>query len=377
MKIMRNVYISATNVLTALGTSPEVVMEAMLAGQCGIHLCEDPDISSAPFWASRIDIASLPVDLDDAYTRFERLIISSVSLASRISDVNLASDSTLFLLSTTKGNIDELPRGKRLKLHESAAFIAGYFGNRQRPVVVSNACISGTAALLTARRIIQSGQYKNVVVAGADLVSSFVLSGFQSFKALSEGPCKPFDSERTGLSLGEGAGTIILSAENTSSIYKDWIIAGGGISNDANHISGPSRTGEGLRLAVEAAISDAGARGFSRETIGYISAHGTATLYNDEMEAKAINAVYLQEVPLSSYKGYWGHTLGAAGLIETAMALKSVSAGKLLPSLNYSSHGVSSPLHVLTTETASASRCFLKTSSGFGGCNAALLIGKI
>ncbi len=373
MKVMRNVYISATNVLTALGNNPEAVMSAMLTGECGIHLCEDP----APFWASRIDMSSLPVDLSEEYTRFERLIINSVSLAARNSAVDLASDSTLFLFSTTKGNIDELPQGRRLKLHESGAFLARYFGNSQWPVVVSNACISGTAAILTGKRLIQSGQYKNVVVTGADLVSSFVLSGFQSFKALSEGPCKPFDSERTGLSLGEGAGTIILSAENASSAYADWIIAGGGISNDANHISGPSRTGEGLQLAIEAAIADAGTKGFTREMIGYISAHGTATLYNDEMEAKAINAVRLQDVPLSSYKGYWGHTLGAAGLVETAMALESVSAGKLLPSLNYSSHGVSLPLHVLIEKTATSSRCFLKTSSGFGGCNAALLVGKI
>ena len=377
MKEMCNVYVSASNVLTALGNNPEAVMKAMLSGQSGIYHYDDQSIAPSPFWASRIDMLGLPITLSDDFTRFEKLIINSISLAARDLDTNLASDSTLFLFSTTKGNIDELPKGRRLKLHESGAFIARYFGNIQSPVIISNACISGTAAILAGKRLIQSGQFKNVVVAGADLVSSFVLSGFQSFKALSEGPCKPFDSERTGLSLGEGAGTMILSAENRSNKYKDWVIAGGCLSNDANHISGPSRTGDGLQLAIEGAIADAGNKGFRKEMIGYISAHGTATLYNDEMEAKAINTAQLQRIPLSSYKGYWGHTLGAAGLIEAAMALESVSAGKLLPSLNYKSHGVSLPLNVLTEETATSSRCLLKTSSGFGGCNAALLIGKI
>ncbi len=373
----RKVYISATNALTALGLNPEDTLRGMREARSGIRLWEDEAVSAEPFWASRLDFAALPLDPPREFSRFERMVAHSIALAAARSPIDLRADTTLFLFSTTKGNIDLLPDGGRLKLEESCAYIARYFGNANRPVVVSNACISGTAAIILGKRFIQSGRYRHVVAVGADLVSAFVLSGFQSFKALSEGPCKPFDRDRTGLSLGEGAATMILSADNDSGKYVDWIVAGGSISNDANHISGPSRNGEGLALAIEAALSDAGQVGIPRENLGFISAHGTATPYNDEMEAKALNAAGLQNVPLSSYKGYWGHTLGAAGLIEAVMTLEALSERLLLPSLNYVNHGVSLPLDIVVSERVSEATCFLKTSSGFGGCNAALVIGKI
>ena len=173
-------------------------------------------------------------------------------------------------------------------------------------------------AILTGMRLVQSGQYENAVVAGADVISKFVLSGFQSFQAISSAPCKPFDAARDGINLGEGAGTVILTSnKNYSSGVK---VTGGSVSNDANHISGPSRTGEELNLAINKALN---AAELNATDIDFISAHGTATIYNDEMEAKAITLAGLQSFPVNSLKGYYGHTLGAAGLIESIISIQS------------------------------------------------------
>jgi 3-oxoacyl-[acyl-carrier-protein] synthase-1 len=122
------------------------------------------------------------------------------------------------------------------------------------PLVVSNACISGLLGMIVGMRLIQSGQYEHAVVAGADVVSKFVLSGFQSFHAISNEPCKPFDEARNGINLGEAAGTVVLSA---SKAYSNGIsIKSGAVSNDANHISGPSRTGEELFHAISRSMKE-------------------------------------------------------------------------------------------------------------------------
>ena len=130
--------------------------------------------------------------------------------------------------------------------------------------------------------MIRSDRYDHIVVCGADLVTEFVLSGFNSFLSLCTGPCKPFDKERQGLSLGEAAGTIILTADKSLTTIKEICVGDGYSSNDANHISGPSRTGEGLTIAIKRTLEH------SKGKIDYVSAHGTATPYNDEMESIAL-----------------------------------------------------------------------------------------
>ena len=150
-------------------------------------------------------------------------------------------------------------------LTSSADVIKEYFGLAHQPEILSVACISGVAALIWGHRLIQEGRYDHVIVCGADVLSKFVISGFMSFKALSPEICKPHDKDRVGLNLGEAAATIILS----SKIQSDFRIVNGSTSNDANHISGPSRTGEGLYRASVQALNE--------QRIDYISAHGTAT----------------------------------------------------------------------------------------------------
>ena len=186
----------------------------------------------------------------ERYTRFEQLAILSISYALAQTHIDVADKRMLFVLSTTKGNVEllddenqpNIPR-ERIRLGKSAAVIARFFGNPNQPVVVSNACISGVCAQATAHRLMQSGRYTHAVVCGCDVQSKFIVSGFQSFKALSSEPCLPFDVHRTGLNLGEAAATMILRADESAA--DGWTSGHIAIRNYANHISGPSRTGEG------------------------------------------------------------------------------------------------------------------------------------
>jgi 3-oxoacyl-[acyl-carrier-protein] synthase-1 len=148
---------------------------------------------------------------------------------------------------------------------------------------------------------------------------------------------------------------------------------GGSVTNDANHISGPSRTGLELSMAMDKALLESG---LETGSIDYISAHGTATVFNDEMESKAINLSHLEEVPVNSYKGYWGHTLGAAGIIESVALVASMKRNILFRSAGYDEEGVPEKINVIReTVSSPVDRC-MKTASGFGGCNTALVFQK-
>ncbi|HMG11467.1 MAG TPA: beta-ketoacyl synthase N-terminal-like domain-containing protein, partial [Mucilaginibacter sp.] len=211
----------------------------------------------------------------------------------------------------------------------------------------------------------------HAVVTGADVISKFVLSGFQSFQAISPELCKPFDVNRNGINLGEGAATVILSAQKTS---EDSIqIIGGAVSNDANHISGPSRTGEELYFAIDKAMKSAG---LQAGDIDLISAHGTATIYNDEMEAKAITLAGLQAVPVNSLKGFYGHTLGASGLIEAIISAQSLKQNLIIPTKGFKEQGDANPINVCSQLISKQLNSCLKIASGFGGGNAAIILTK-
>ena len=362
------VYIAAHNIVSPLGNTTDSNFNELLKGQSGIRQHALAGIHDQPFYASLLPEQS-EEDNSKAYTKFERMLIHSISAALNNSEVDITKASTGIVISTTKGNISLIETKNspayKLPLHYTAKIIAAHFGNPNQPAVVSNACISGLTALITAKRMIEAGLYKNVVVAGADVITSFVFSGFNAFQAISPDACKPYDAARNGVTLGEAAATIILSARGEGTR-----LAGVAGSNDANHISGPSRTGEELKIAMLKAMTDAG---LTSKNIDFISAHGTATLYNDEMEAKAIALAGLQSVPVNSLKGYYGHTLGAAGLLESVIAIQSMKTSTILPTLGFKNLGVSQPIHVSDKiETKSINHC-LKTASGFGGCNAAVI----
>jgi 3-oxoacyl-[acyl-carrier-protein] synthase I len=382
---MAGVFVVSDNILSPLGATTAENFAQLGKAVSGIKLHDDAAMSVTPFYASLF--ASAPGDrtfadpgADDLalYTKFEQLLITSIGEALHNSAVDPGNKNTVLILSSTKGNISLLETEnydpalkERIALYSSAKWVAGYFGFANPAIVTSNACISGIVAILTGMRLIQSGWYENAVIAGADVISKFVLSGFQAFQAISPEPCKPFDRDRSGINLGEGAATLILCAHPGNG--KGIRVSGGAVSNDANHLSAPSRTGEELSFAIEKTLKDAG---LSTTDIDFISAHGTATLYNDEMEAKAITLAGLAAVPVNSLKGYYGHTLGAAGLIESIISIRSLEENLVLPTLGFERMGVSQPLNICERLLKAPLKNCLKTASGFGGCNAALALSK-
>lgn len=373
---MRPVYVAADNVISPIGNTTALNMEQLRKGVSGITEHFNVNISPTPFYASLFAEGDFK---DDAtYTKFEKLLIASVEKALAGCTIDHQDERTLLIVSSTKGNISLLETDpdrpdlkERIALHTSAKLVAHHFGFKTQPITVSNACISGIMAILTGLRLLQGGQYDNAVVVGADVITKFVLSGFQSFQAVSAGPCRPFDANRTGITLGEGAATMILT---TDSEYSNEVrVLSGAVSNDANHISAPSRTGEELCQAINRSLTDAG---LTADDVDFVSAHGTATSYNDEMEAKALALAGLSKVPVNSLKGFYGHTLGAAGLIESVISVQSLKENIILPTPGFAEPGVSSNINITTQLASSPVKTFLKTASGFGGCNGAVLFSK-
>ncbi len=366
---MKKVWMASDCVLSPLGTTTEDNFCNIQKGLSGIHQIHESKFSATPIFASNIQ----DIIIEHGQTRFESMCCHVIRHV--LKGITLPVNRTILILATTKGNISLLEEEKvdhpRINLHATAAWLADQFKIKHQ-LVVSNACISGVMAMLVAKRMLQSNEYDHAVVVGADVLSKFVVSGFQSLQALSNEPCKPFDENRMGINLGECAAASILTTKPEIFPVKPFIIIrGGGLSNDANHISGPSRTGEELSIAVRDALEDAD---LSTSEIDFISAHGTATLYNDEMEAKAFNLLGMEATPLNSMKGYFGHTLGAAGVVESIMSAQSLLHQELIATKGFETLGVTMPLNVIQSPEKKSIKNCLKTSSGFGGCNAALIL---
>ncbi|HET6244609.1 MAG: beta-ketoacyl synthase [Bacteroidetes bacterium] len=383
---MQKVFVESHNILSPLGNTTLENFIQVQNGHSGVKLHHRKDLHDEGIWASIIgagqfeEITKGIINCNN-FTRFEKLLIASINNALITSSVDLSSNETIFIFSTTKGSIELLEKQdaspelyERMSLHNSCSLVSNYFKNENKPVIISNACVSGVTAILYARRVLASGSFKNAVIVGADTFSKFVFSGFLSFQALSQGRCSPFSNNRDGINLGEAAATIIITtqAEYVAQGVKMEVL-NGAISNDSNHISGPSRTGQELSTAIDKAIQ---LSGISAKDIGFISAHGTATLFNDEMEAKAFNLSGLQNTPVNSLKGYFGHTLGAAGLVESIISILSLKQGIVIPTAGFSELGVSPPINVCNNKINNTMRYFLKTASGFGGCNATLVFSK-
>ncbi|MDQ6528527.1 beta-ketoacyl synthase N-terminal-like domain-containing protein [Flavobacterium sp. LHD-85] len=378
--MLREIYITETNCITPLGFDVESNISAILSGDSGIQLHNDVSLMPNPFYASiisneKINSAFSKISTETKYSRLEKMMILALEPIIKNSNVELNSK-TAFILSTTKGNVTALANDSgdnfnNAHLDVLAKNVANFFGFQTQPIVVSNACVSGILAVSVAKRMIQSELYDSVFVVAGDEVSEFVLSGFNAFQAMSELPCKPYSKNRTGVSLGEAAAAVLVSAEAKNAKIK---VIGDSSINDANHISGPSRTGEGLFRSIQNALKEAQ---IEAQKLDYISAHGTATPYNDEMEAIALTRLDLQNVPVNSLKGFYGHTLGASGLLETVIAIESANQNKLFESKGFDEIGVSENINVIEKNGEKNIEYFLKTASGFGGCNTAVVFEKV
>ena len=360
-----NIYIGATSLRSCLGNKAQTVA-AMHRGESGLRYSD----------AFSMHVGSAEVALIDGYTRFESLLIGEIAEVLSQSALSLAEGDVQLVISTTKGNVELLAEdceevADGAFLYASAEKIASYFGAVKAPIVVSNACISGLSALVVAKQHIASGKCRHAVVVGGDVLSQFITSGFASFKSISAKPCRPYDAERDGLTLGEAAGAVVLTSDVELADEMQVRVAGGAISNDANHISGPSRTGDGLYYAIRNAMAEAGVKS---EEIGFVNTHGTATRFNDEMESKAVAWAELCNTPLNSLKGYIGHTLGASGIVEAILCIEQLREGRIFGTAGFVSSDTPHELQLSALEQPITKRCCVKTASGFGGCNAAIVL---
>ncbi|OXA94391.1 beta-ketoacyl-[acyl-carrier-protein] synthase family protein [Flavobacterium hercynium] len=377
--MIREVYITETNCITPLGFDVPSNISAIVHGDSGIQRHEDASLMPVPFYASIISNEKINAAFEKIsstkYSRLEKLMILALEPIIKNSKVALNSK-TAFILSTTKGNVTALKVDSEENFNNAhldvlAQNVADFFQFKTQPIVVSNACVSGILAVSVAKRMIQSELYDNIFIVAGDEVSEFVLSGFNAFQAMSDSPCKPYSKNRTGVSLGEATAAVLVSAEGEKAKIK---VIGDSSINDANHISGPSRTGEGLFRSIQNALQEAQ---INASQIDYISAHGTATPFNDEMEAIALNRLDLQKAPINSLKGFYGHTLGASGLLETVIAIESVNQNMLFESKGFDEIGVSETINVIHKNEEAKIKYFLKTASGFGGCNTAVVFEKV
>lgn len=365
--MFKSVYISAVNCASPLGVDLESNWATLTKGESAIRAVDVGMVKGA-YVAKFVDPISLSEEPSLSF--LENLCLR---VAAPLVKDKVITERTGFVLSTTKGNIDKLQsnQAKEVELGRLGDLLVRRLGFVSKPVVVSHACVSGLLAVSVAKRLIQMGQYDEVLVLAADQVSEFVLSGFQSFQAMSNGPCRPFDATRDGVTLGEAAAAAWLTQREAGSAVQ---ILGEGAINDANHISGPSRTGEGLVRSIQSAFKEAG---ITTDTIDFVSAHGTATVYNDEMEAIAFDRMGLSGIPTHSLKGYYGHTLGASGLLELVIAIKSLGENVLVPTKGFNTLGTSRYLNIIQKLVPSTLNYCLKTASGFGGSNAAMIIKKV
>ena len=358
-------YIIADNIISPLGETSEENYLSVKAGRSGIRAYE-PGTCNIPegFYASLL------------FEDFETLALKSAQKAIGNVQLELKGKRTAFILSSTKGNIEE-----NISLADSAQRIASQLGIDAKPIVVCNACISGLSALILGNRLIDSDLYDAAIVCGCDTPRQFILSGFQSLKALSPEPCRPFDMERMGLNLGEAAATLILSKNPLQGNF--WRMGDGFIRNDAFHISTPSKTANGLYLSLQRTlesftkeISSACEQIDLKEHLAFINAHGTATLFNDQMESVAIGRAGLSDLPANAYKSFWGHTMGAAGILETIISMKAIDDDTILGTRGFSELGVSGEMNICAENRPTDKKGFIKMLSGFGGCNATIWAAK-
>lgn len=318
-----------------------------------------------------------------------REAISDAGIADTIRDANI-----LLSLGTTLGGMlsgeafhrEVIKKGlarARLSLvsdylaHHQAANLFREFELKGDFLIFSNACASGTNAIGHAFRSIKRGEYDMAICGGYDTMSEFTFAGFNSLMAVSPDVCRPFDRNRDGLVLGEGAGILILedmehALRRNARIFGE--IAGYGESSDAYHITSPDPSGEPAAVAIKKALSESG-----MQSVDYINAHGTGTKYNDAMEANAIKSGFgsmAEKIPVSSIKPMIGHLLGGAGAVEAIITVQSINKKNIPPNINYETTDTDCGLNIIAKAEACNIRTALSNSFGFGGSNASIIFSE-
>jgi len=393
----RTIVITAIGVVSPYGTGLDCLQAGMLAGKC----CLAPSRDLYPgFEGTTAQVeGALPVRDWSGYrlSRTDRLAVLAARNAVREPDRDgdAFCESGVVMASTVAGLTeidpevtrnptvwykgDGLGRAATYPAAHVADAVADYLGARGPRFTVSVACASGAIAIILAANLLLDGAAPMMLAGGSDALCPFTLSGFSSLQALDTDPCRPFDQNRKGLNIGEGAAVLVLETFERALERKADVLAvlrGWAMSNDAFHSTAPQEQGSGLVACMAAAMEMAGVRS---DAIGYVNAHGTGTPLNDAAEAKAYESVFRgcrRAVPVSSTKSYFGHCLGAAGALEAVVTIIAVRCGALFPTLR-----LTDPIDCLAVDWLRGEvqlqdlPLALTVSAGFGGSNAALIFG--
>lgn len=379
--------------LNALGATRASILEALQAGRTGlVPLASTPELPQAPDFetaigAVRTELPQLQGDLAPWTTRIARMakhLIDELEEPLRRARERWRPERIAVLLGTSTAGAETTESAYRVfietgelpghydfrRQHTFGAVqhaVARMTGARGPAWMTSTACTSSAKPLATARRLIAADQIDAAIVGGIDTLCSMTLLGFQSLQALDSRPCRPFSSERRGISIGEGGALALVEREGEARV----LIEGVGETSDSYHISAPHPEGRGALDAMREALAQADCR---PDQVDHINAHGTGTQLNDIAEAGAIASLFGEEIPVVSTKGFTGHTLGAAGAIEFAFAAYAVEEGWIPPSLHADPIDPKVSLNVPTGVTRGRFRRVLSNSFAFGGNNVSVLV---
>jgi 3-oxoacyl-(acyl-carrier-protein) synthase len=376
-----SVAVAGCGAITAVGCGVDALRAALRANASGLSACEK--FISPRFQSNIVGVALPDGDNENPALQLATTALTEARKQTRKILSAIPSDRIGLVLATTKANIgvlerfaENLPCSDSARRHLQGSFLADDLAVEHAahgPVqCVSTACVSGLIAIQQSAKMIQRGDADVVFVVGVDHLSAFVVAGFTALKAIDPNGCRPFDATRCGLSLGEAGAAIVLVRADLAP-HSSIKIRGWGGSNDANHLTGPSRDGSGLAQAMLSALASAK---LSPQEIDYVNAHGTGTPYNDAMESMALRAVFGDVCPpFSGLKGMLGHTLGAAGVVETIACVLAMQENFLpgTPRLNVTAEGVPASI-VRKPRPVAKLNHVLKLNTGFGGTNGALIL---
>ena len=374
--------IISNNITSPLGLTTEQTYKAVREGKSGLshYPCENGEGGwndlPFPIEASLFSKEQWDKIMVDGFSKFESLVLHSVKAA--ISTLIFNKERAILILSSTKGDIELLEKGEEMpSLADAAKKVSLAIGIENDPIVVCNACISGVSAIILGQRLVDCGNFTHVIVCGADVQSRFIVSGFQSLKALSDEPCRPFDKDRAGLNLGEGAAYLVM--ETAASASKRGVkpmcqLSGYGNACDAFHQTASSPEGEGAWLAMQEALRMAG---LQPGEIQYVNAHGTGTPNNDESESHALRRIFGEDLPpVSSTKSFTGHTTSASGSIEAVICMLALEHQFMPPQINWHTPMDDGIVPVTDSTPKQEIRHILSNAFGFGGNDSSLVISK-
>lgn len=392
---MQPLKITAASLVNALGKGKTATLEALRDQRSGLQQAKDPDIQFDSWLGKVPGLEDRP--LEDAWARFDcrnnRLAKLGLDTDGFREAIHLASDCYgthrigMFLGTSTSGiaateqayqqrdaRNGSLPDSFDLlgthNIHSLVSFSQKYLGLNGVGLTISTACSSSAKVFAAATRYIEAGLCDAAVVGGVDSLCLTTLYGFHSLQLVSPQPCRPWDVQRNGITIGEAAGFALLEKpDDTPGI----VLKGYGESSDAYHMSTPHPQGAGAGLAMQRALRRAGV---AASDIGYINLHGTATPSNDAAEDRAIMNIFGRNTPCSSTKGWTGHTLGAAGITEALISMLVLENDLLPANLNMSEKDPALSVDILTGCRAMQVDHVMSNSFGFGGSNCCLVLGR-